>query len=165
MDKYYYFVSQLPSLVFDQEPQVDQSYFLGEAKKWVGEKEYKIISKIRFEDFNQSKDDPGALADYKSFEAKLRHEIFFWRKANREGTSHHPQSNLNLSIDQGSPLANEKQLLLLRWQFLEDKESEHNFDLAYLIVYFLKLQILARLFVFDKEKGTKRFDELCEVKP
>ena len=61
------------------------------------------------------------------------------------------------------PLEIEKEILLLRWNFLEDQEMGHFFDLSFLIIYYLKLQILERLFSFDKERGKERFENYSLV--
>ncbi|MBU2250847.1 MAG: DUF2764 domain-containing protein, partial [Candidatus Omnitrophica bacterium] len=69
-------------------------------------------------------------------------------------------SGFNLVVDNSSPLEAERKLLLLRWNFIQEQESGHHFDLTWLILYFLKLQILERLFSFDKDKGLVLFDQL-----
>ena len=51
----------------------------------------------------------------------------------------------------------------MRWQFIENLEGGHIFDLEALILYFLKLQIQKRLFTFNKEKGEAIFDELSAI--
>ena len=57
-----------------------------------------------------------------------------------------------------NPLEIERRLLHLRWNFLEEQEIGHFFDLHFLIIYYLKLQLLQRLFSFDKQKGKVRFE-------
>ena len=39
MDKYIYFVTQLPTLLFDQKPLISIENFLIEAEKWLTEKD------------------------------------------------------------------------------------------------------------------------------
>lgn len=169
MDKYYYFVSQLPSLQFNQKAQIDRAAFLEEAEKWLTESEFKVISQIDIDDFFETNAEPLVLAEYKSFEKVLRSEIALWRKAKKENKSYQPKAEIgkfvsNLAISGQSPLEAEINLLKFRWRFIQERVPEHNFDLASLILYFLKLQILERMFSFDKVKGTTRFDQLAEVK-
>jgi len=66
-------------------------------------------------------------------------------------------------IKEGNPLEIEKKLLLLRWNLIEEKQQEHHFDLEFLILYFLKLQILDRLSSFNKEKGQEIFQKISKV--
>ena len=65
-------------------------------------------------------------------------------------------------IDKGTPLDIERKLLFSRWAWIENKEEGHYFDLDFLLMYFIKLQILERLFTFDAQKGKERFMLLCE---
>ena len=58
----------------------------------------------------------------------------------------------------------EEALERIRWDFLEGKTAENMFDINWLVLYFLKLQIAERLTTFDKDKGESFFYELCEVK-
>ncbi|MBU2265452.1 MAG: DUF2764 domain-containing protein, partial [Candidatus Omnitrophica bacterium] len=93
------------------------------------------------------------------FELNLRRELTLFRQAKQQGGSYQ-SSGFNLVVDNSSPLEAERKLLLLRWNFIQEQESGHHFDLTWLILYFLKLQILERLFSFDKDKGLVLFDQL-----
>lgn len=161
MDKYYYFVAQLPLLIFGQECYASKQYFLEQAKKWLPEKDFATISGVNLNDFYLRDGDNKVLAKYKNFEKKLREEIVAFRKNENRGRTFLP--NLKLNLEEGTPLEIEKALLLLRWKFIEFLEEGHFFDLEILIVYFLKIQILERLFTFNRDKGTVVFDKLCEV--
>ena len=61
-------------------------------------------------------------------------------------------------LKEGNPLEIEKKLLLHRWELIEEKEKTHYFDLGFLILYYIKLQILRRLSLFDKEEGRQVFE-------
>lgn len=158
MDRYYYFVSQLPLLIFGEKPYVGSENFLVEAQKWLSDKDLSMMLKASINDFYTKGGDNKVLKKYKDFERNLREEIASFRsKENQEiGFS-------NLNLREGTPLETEQRLLLLRWKFIERLEEGHFFDLDILILYFLKLQVLERLLSFDKEKGMARFDKLCEV--
>jgi len=164
MDKYYYFVSQLPSLQFNQSLKINRVSFLEEAKKWLTDSEFKVISQVALDDFSKASGEPQVLSDYKSFEQDLREEISLLRKARRDNKSYQSKPEMMSAISGQSPLEAEINLFKLRWKFLQEKVLEHNFDFSSLILYFLQLQILERISSFDKEKGTNRFDQLSEVK-
>lgn len=159
MDKYYYFVSQLPLLIFGQESYIDKERFLDEAKKWLSDKDFSTISGVSLNDFYPRDGDNEVLAKYKNFERALREEIASFRKNESRGGL----TSLNLNLNEGTPLEIERTLLHLRWEFIESLEEGHFFDLEILILHFLKLQALERLLTFDREKGTAVFDKLCEV--
>jgi len=161
MSKYYYFVAQLPLLTFGQEYYATREYFLDQSKKWLSDKDFVIISDVNLDDFYLKENDNKVLAKYKKFEKTLREEIFVFRKNDKQGGTF--SSNLKLNLGEGTPLEIEKRLLKLRWEFIESLREGHFFDLEILIIYFLKIQVLERLFTFDREKGAVIFDKLCEV--
>ncbi len=66
-------------------------------------------------------------------------------------------------FEEPTPLLMERKLEKKRWDFIEEKEFGRYFDINTLILYFLKLQILERLSLFEKEKGKARFERLSEV--
>lgn len=163
MDKYYYFVAQLPFLIFNKKGYPDREYFLAEAKKWLSDKDFLLLSRVSLNDFYPGDKDNNIVTVYKDFELSLREKVACFRrdKANREFML---SGEFSLNLGEGTPLEIEKRLLRLRWQFIESLETGHAFDLEALILYFLKLQILERLFIFNKEEGTAIFDKLCEVR-
>ena len=62
MDKYYYFVSQLPFLTFGQESYIDRERFLDEARKWLSDKDFSMISNVSLNDFYPRDGDNEVLA-------------------------------------------------------------------------------------------------------
>ncbi|MFH1504322.1 MAG: DUF2764 family protein [Candidatus Omnitrophota bacterium] len=182
MDKYYYLASQLPFLQFNQKTYMDEESFLAEAQKWLSSADFTALCRANINNFYSQEDDKGILRDYKDFERALRQELFLVRGALPDKSGNYRgglgdygggslpiyrRSNsyrvLKPSVLEGNPLEVEKKLLFLRWQFIEEKQESNFFNLKFLISYFLKLQILKRLFVFNKEKGTVIFDSLCGV--
>lgn len=163
MDKYYYLVSQLPFLRFNEKTYITRDYLLGEAKKWLNPSDFLIFSGVDINSFSDSYGDPKVLRDYKKFERNMRNEILLLRKGLRANGEHKVSDVLQEIVNQGNPLEIEKKLLYLRWRFIEELESGHYFDLDFIILYSLKVQILRRLFVFDKEKGIKKFEAACRV--
>lgn len=163
MDRYYYLAAQLPLLSFGADLQIDSGSFLRETEKWLSPSDYSILSGLSLDDFSRTGEDPPILKEYKLFESKLRHELAFWRKSRQEKGDFKPETFPISIVREASPLETEKKLLFLRWDFIEDKEGGHYFDLAFLIMYLLKIKILERLFTFNKEKGAKKFQEVCKV--
>jgi len=163
MDKYYYFVSQLPMLSFDKETYITIDGFLQEAKKWLSQNDYITLSAVNIADVSLEKNNKKVLKEYKQFEFQLRTDILQWREALQSGQEHKPNLFPVSIVKDGNPLEVEKKLLLLRWDFIDEIEREHHFDLGYLIIYYLKLQILYKLVSFDKEQGLKTFQNICEV--
>jgi len=161
MDKYYYLVSQLPFLIFDGKPSINREQFLSEAEKWLSASDMKILLKADMNDFSHESAGLNILKEYKDFEKYLRGELAKWRKARKNKGEYKLPADI-AGIDKGTPLDIERKLLFLRWVWIESKEEGHYFDLGFLLMYFIKLQILERLFTFDAQKGKERFVLLCE---
>ncbi len=163
MDKYYYFVAQLPVLFFDKESDLALETFLQEAQKWLGAGDFRILSASVLNNISGGENAPEVLKTYSAFEEALQHDIARWRQAHRASQEYKPLSFPLSIIKEGNPLEVEKKLLALRWHFLNDLETGHHFDVEFLILYFIKLQILHRLAKFNKEKGLRVFQSLCDV--
>jgi len=163
MDKYYYFIAQLPTLFFGKETGITTDSFLEEAQKWVSPRDYAVLSGTDVNDFSIARRIHPVLLQFKQFESRVRDDIARWRKARLQNQDYKPASFPVATIKEGNPLDIEIKLMALRWQFLDELERDHHFDLGYLIIYYLKLQILHRYFTFDKEQGLKKFQKLYEV--
>ena len=163
MDKYYYFVSQLPSLTFADESEMTVDNFLTEAQKWVSTKDYDILTKVDINNFDSSQKTNRVFFQYKKFESELRTDIALWRDAERRDLDYKPQSFPASLIKENNPLEVEIKFMEKRWSFIDEMEREHHFDLGFIILYYLKLQILRRYFTFNKEMGLQKFQQLYEV--
>ncbi len=162
MDKYYYLAAQLPLLKFDEKTYLNRQYFLDQSQKWLSGQDYEMLSKVDLDDFYSTSKELAILKEYKDFERLLREEIASTRKE-AEDTQYRTKELLKAYLLEGSPLEVERKLLRFRWDFIEEKSLQHYFNIQFLIYYFLKLQILERLFTFDKDKGTVVFDKLSEI--
>jgi len=160
MDKYYYMVAQLPTLVFDRDPGMDIPTFLEEAGKWLSRRDFDALKDADLNDLDTEKGETKTLRSYRDFEHSLRYRIAAWRRSMRGGEAlRRPDFPASL-VKEGNPLDVEKKLLRHRWNFIEAMETEHDFDLDFLILYFLKLQILDRLSRFDAKRGIASYDDI-----
>jgi len=163
MDKYYYFVSQLPFLCFHQKPLLDSQGFLQEARKWLSQKDFTSLELAAPDVFSQSRYMPQVLISYRVFEKSLREALAFLRGATELRPEPQQLEKTKAILAGGDPLEKERKLLFARWQYIEELQAGHFFDISFIVLYYLKLQLLEQLFSFDKEKGQKVFDALCEV--
>lgn len=163
MDKYYYLVAQLPTLYFDKESTMTIDFFLEEAQKWLSRKDYKILSSVSFKETVLDKKGPRLWLRYRQFEHAMRRELADWRTAVHAGQEYKPSLFPLSMVKEGTPLEVEKKLLAHRWHFIDELEKEHYFDLEFLILYFLKLQILQQLSLFDQKKGMELFQKISKV--
>jgi hypothetical protein len=163
MDKYYYLIAQLPFLHFAGETYIDIDSFLEEAEKWMSESDYTTLQLIDIHHTHILKSDPPAHKEYKRFENALRSELAEFRKAKQEGHGYKPTLFSDTLVKENNPLEAEKELMKIRWNYIEELKTRHHFDLEYLVLYYLELQILARIEAFDKEKGMEKFKQYTEV--
>ena len=163
MDEYYYLSAQLPSLFFDRSPDITVDDFLKEGAKWLDAKKFSILTRASINGFSNNKTIFSVFNNYQEFERELQKELYLYRKAKKSHTEYRPFINVEWEIDKTSPLKVEKGLLYLKWQFLEEQSTGHYFDFEFLIIYFLKLQILKRLFTFDKKMGKEHFEKVCRI--
>jgi len=162
--KYYYLLSSLPYLIFEIKKQISSENFLSESEKWLSKKDMNTLKNVYLNNTTLKPEDPDILKEWKKFNTTLREEIMTMRTAQKTHTKEILTENLKNIYEEKNPLLMEKRFEKTRWDFIEQKEFSYNFDINSLVLYFLKLQILERLLVFNKTEGTKIFDELSEVK-
>ncbi|MDP8233791.1 MAG: DUF2764 family protein [Candidatus Saelkia tenebricola] len=163
VDKYYYLISQLPYLVFGSQDFLNKENFLEQASKWLNKCDFEFLVDLNIGNtfFDNSEDT--VIKEYKQFEYSIQETIAKYRTALKKDEDYQLREPLKSVLTEGSPLEVEKKLLYLRWCFIEEIQSTHFFDFGFLILYMLKIQILERLAVFDKEKGRVVFNELSKV--
>ena len=164
MSKYYYLVASLPYLQLEEDLAFTEKAFLEECGKWVREKEYEEIVSAELSDIKIRPCDEAFLRKWKIFDKKLRGEFTEFRKARKEEKAIKPAERIRHIVEMENPLVMEKAIARIRWEFLEQEEAGKFFEKDTLVVYYLKLQILHRLAVFEKDEGEKTFYHLCEVK-
>ncbi len=165
MDKFFYLIAQLPRLSFDDGPPISIEVFLEEARKWMRPSEYRLLAGIDLFDTSTAKSRaPELVHAYRVFERAFRTDLAQWREAARAGDEYVPSTFSPALVRGADPLATERNLLEHRWRFLEEREADHHFDLQFLIIYHLKLQILSRLASFDTERGRQVFQEVSGIR-
>jgi hypothetical protein len=159
MSKYYYLAAQMPLLKFGQQTYITRESFLAEARKWLTDRDFLCLSGADINNFRPCNTDTSFLREYKNFEQTLRQELAILRKGGKLKSDILSEDILSVN-----PLEAEIKLLQIRWEFIEEKQAGHYFDIDFIVAYFLKIQILERVLTFNKEKGKEVFARLCEVK-
>lgn len=163
MAEYYYFAAQLPLLRFGEKSFFSPESFMAEAGKWFCRNDRAVLERTDLNAFPPAGKDAGVLRRYKEFESAFREGIALYRDARGNHRGHKLPEDLSGALSQGNPLEKETALLKIRWDFVDELSEGHYFDLAFFITYFLKLQILERLEIFNKEHGKEKFTQICEV--
>lgn len=161
MDKYYYFVAQLPMLTLDSEDIPSLESFVEEAQKWMSDKDLRVIKSVDINAYTDNEKHKNAFDKFCELELAIRSDLAKYRQSQKENFEYKTQVFPLSYIKEGNPLEVEKRLLEFRWNFIDELEAGHNFDLDFLVTYYLKLQILWRIKSFDKQLGKESFDEVC----
>ena len=163
MPNYYYLVAQLPSLFVSGEVPISGAAFLRESEKWLSSADFALLESVDIRDTGSDRRDLPVLAGYKQFEDQLLREIAEWRQARRQKQEYKPTLFSASMVKENNPLEVEKRLIELRWQRIEELQGEHFFDIEYLLLYYLQLQLLQRLQSFDHKLGIEKYKQLTEI--
>lgn len=164
MGQYYYLIASLPMLEFRMKPPFSYAVFLSACSEWVSSTDMGIVRRANTAPCENADDGSSILRGWKGFDIVLRNETARQR-ARRRGKD--PGSYIReggyadssvialaqWAVNQDSPLEAELALDRFRWEKLEELEKGHYFDIDFLIIYALKLQILKRWERIDSEGG------------
>jgi len=164
MDRYYYLVSQLPTLGFGKKTSMTIQHFLEEAKKWLNNRDVKKLDSIDIYDTSREKIGVKSYYEYQKFEHTFRKGLAEYRRSIKQGKEYKKIPFPEELAKEGNPLTIEKKLLQYRWNFIDNLYKGHDFDFDVVVLYYLQLQINAKLSVFDKEKGLEKFRQTVETK-
>lgn len=148
--------------------------FLQDSRRLLEEEDWNLMEALLFEGEGGADDVPSSnpvFNDCVRFDRNFRNEAA-WFRAESAGKDpldsirgersadpaivemiHHAAKMKNL-------LEAERFLDRAKWKFLDEAAGGHYFDFAFLMVYGLKLKILARHQEFNSPKGRKVFDQL-----
>lgn len=168
---YYYFIATLPMLEFGAKAAFSYEDFLARAKEQLSDFDMDIIKRAKLGPFEDAKDSLAALREWKDFEITLRNELARHRAAKLTKDfskfargEHYIEPFISgfahWAVNQESPLEAELYLDRTRWDKLEDLARGHYFDIDYLIMYALKLQILKRWKTINSEGGMQILEDL-----
>ncbi len=186
--EYYYFASSLPSIYFDSEPPMSCDEYLKECERHIpvrdyhfmktlfGAKvlDYAFLQKLIRETRGEIKSHNKAFQQGVLFNRSFRNEVAAFR-AQRLGKDpnnyirgdRHPSLKVLEVINQADKapdlLEGEKILDKFRWEFFDELQCQHYFDIEYLTIYGLKLQILEKYKEVRSSKGEEIFDEFQKM--
>jgi hypothetical protein len=162
-NKYYYLVSSLPLLQFDEKPGILKKEFLSECGKWLSLPEFNILKRVDIDSSNIPSNNKLILRQWKEFDSFLRDDLSKARQITQGMIDERLPASMLSVFDKETPFLMEKELARKQWVMLDELESGNYFDMNILIIYFLKLQILERFAAFDKDEGARVFESTCEV--
>lgn len=176
--QYYYFAASLPVLNFDGRPPFSVEDYLNECRRFLTSKDFSLVEKAVVvsdgEDAASVSGQSGILEKWRSFENRLRNE-WAWFRADRAGQDRAKYLRgerpfdlaLTDMIHQAGRmedlLAAEKLIDRYRWNYLEELALGHWFDLEALVIYGIKLKMLARYQRLNSPVGKEIVNQLRTV--
>lgn len=171
---YYYFSATLPALYFGTKPPISDESFLEQAEEFLSPGDARVIAGARLVPPEADGRGRASLEEWLKFENSLRNETarFRGKKLSRDPREYYrgdyvPDPYLAALVAEAAgeedPLQVERRIDLARWEKLEEIELFHYFDLQFLIVYFLKLQLLNKWQAIRDEKGRAVLEEMINA--
>ncbi len=175
MPQYYFEIAYLPHLTYDAEAFMTLDSFRELCRERCTKHHFSIIENTNI--FNYEEEKPSCESHKKWIEREvyLRNTLVNLRAAKKgidpvEYIKDTPEYEDIMDIQnitqeafgQDSPLEAEDILNQARWDFLDEIEKYHYFDIEKMVIYYLKLQILNRKNTFDHDIGKANFEKLLE---
>ena len=170
MSQYYFVVSSLPFLRFEEPTAVSLEDFYSLCSQWLKPRDYLLIMNARLEDVREKLPSCTVLRKWQNWEASLRNELVNIRaqRLGQDPFRYSVPSSFVFGMTEliqevmaiANPLDAEETLNRARWGFLEELEMGHFFDEERLVLYSLRLQLLERRARLDREKGRERFEDI-----
>jgi hypothetical protein len=166
--QYYYLVASLPLLFYDSEGIPSREDFLVTCRQHISHRHYRLLESASTTSLQATTASCKTLDLWRQWEIALRNELVRLRAKNRGREAEPyliespgglaPQAVAREAFAQDSPLQAEDTLNRGRWSYLEELEVGHYFDIEKILVYALRLRLLARKALFDAEMGRQMFD-------
>lgn len=163
---YYYLSASLPILMWGEKPPISEEDFLSNAAGRLDPEDWKVLISTKLVPEQTNASGHKAVEEWNRYETTMRNEI-----ANLRGRKEkrNPEKYIrgeytldpflaDLAIEvasEESPMVMERELDLKRWAKLEEIGLNHFFDLTFLTVYYLKLQILCKWNRMKVQNGEK----------
>lgn len=166
MASYYYLVSTLPSLRWEDESPFSCDEFLDMCRGNISKKDYNIIE----ETFSGRPTSCSYVKNWQKFQTMVKKEMADQRSkklkisGDKYKNSGDKESRIVESVRNAlsAPNALEGELIIMQlyWKYLDDESSSHVFDLEGLLRFSIKLQLLERKSRFDRVEGNREFTAL-----
>jgi len=169
MAGYYYLISSLPMLMFDEKALLSVEEFNDTCADKISERELKLIKELSLvPEAEQFYPTGSAAENWRQWEVCLRNRIASHRAPHGKDIHGYLQEEKACftEIDTGileafglkNPLEREKYFDQMRWNALENFESGHHFDFDKLCIYKLKLLLLEKWNERQVEQGETNLD-------
>ncbi len=169
-EQYYYVITSLPYLSLSEETYIRRNDFLANCKNYLKRTDFDMLESVSLFDAEENDVPPDSIRRFFRWERGIRNVLVRLRAKSlglepdefiRDEIVDHSQSLLaEEAFNANSPLMAEEILNKARWRYLDELEFGHYFDIERLVVFFIKLQILERIYSFDAEEGMERLNAI-----
>lgn len=180
MSQYYFLVASLPLLSYENRDATEPSEFLEVLADHLPQDELDLVSSATIDaPLDATRCGQPTVDRWREFERGLRNalvelrapaksvEAARYRRVDEAGHANTEPAEIaegsREAMAHESPLSGEDQLNRVRWHFLDDLEVGHFFDLDRIVIYYLRLQLLARRRLFTRANGEERFARINET--
>ncbi|MHB9139312.1 MAG: DUF2764 family protein [Victivallaceae bacterium] len=174
MKQYYFLICSLPYIKLAEAPLVSIGEFRTLCKGQVNEKDMQLLDAVSL---SPGKDNPfssgSAIDQWMALEKTLRQRMAVYRMALKSEKSGRfaPKTDILSEIDRGirdayakpNPAEREKALDSMRWQWLDELELGHYFDINKLFIYKLRLLIHDKWLRRNNETGYGNFERIVNI--
>jgi len=166
---YYYFIAQLPYLIYEQKPPMSSNHFKALAEDLLEDDDLKVMEYLSFNDVFSVKGNSAFVNNWKEWERALKINLAKERalKLKREvpvtDIPFFPQEaavTAVKAVDEKSPLDGEILLDKARWNAIDAITGGDYFSVNNVYAYYLKLLLLERRQSFNAEKGFAEYKTL-----
>ena len=173
MSQYYYTIANLPFLLFSQKPLLSREAFAEICRIELSREDFTLLMTADYACPEKAAVHIPVVRRWLAWETSLRNTLVRFRAKKKslppEKYLHPAEDELDAinagqaACEEESPVKAEELLDRARWRFLEELEVSHYFDLAKLIIYFLKLQILEKRFAMQADRGKERYKTMIDT--
>ena len=166
---YYYLVPSLPTLKPDDSENMSGDVFLQTCSQFLNAVELESLRQSTIDNF-ASQTPNTVFSQWQQWETDLRNQLIVLRcqklgldpeRFTRSGEAYVRISQpVKEAFAARNPLETENSLHKLRWAYLNDMERSYLFDLNYLIIYYVKLQLIERRKKHRLDRGMKILEEM-----
>ncbi|MFP4364338.1 MAG: DUF2764 family protein [Spirochaetia bacterium] len=170
MSQYYFTAASLPYIAFESEVPLTEEEFLKLCRPMLSDTDFSVLEEVSLHPLKRPETSNSVVNAWYNWEVTLRNELVELRAHQKsiDPFDHMEKGGEIFGLTETareafvlqSPLASEILLMQKRWSLLEELEIAHYFDIEKLIIYKLKLQILVRKQMMDRDAGEQRFELL-----
>ncbi len=167
-EQYYYVIASLPALSLYEKPSIRKDDFLSVCERYLKTDDFEMLRSIDLFEVEYDTAPLVIIRRFFSWESGVRNSLVKLR-AERLGLDSDDFIRGDISVhsteyfaeevfNTDSPLTAEDILNKARWKYLDELEFGHYFDIEILVIFFIKLQILERISLFDAVKGQEKLN-------